>query len=129
MVKSYENDNKIKELIVASVADKDGNIAYTFKNGILRYKSKIVVGRNTDLRQEIMKSFHNSELGGHSGERATYQRVKLVFHWPTMKQDVIAFVKACPVCQLNKAEHCPYPGLLEPLPVPDFAWEIGRAHV
>lgn len=29
------------------------------------------------------------------------------------------------MCQINKAEHCPYPGLLEPLPVPDFAW----AHV
>ena len=39
-----------------------------------------------------------------------------------MKQDVITFVKNCPVCQLNKAEHTPYPGLLEPLPVPDFAW-------
>ena len=39
-----------------------------------------------------------------------------------MKQDVITFVKNCPVCQLNKAEHTPYPGLLEPLHVPDFAW-------
>lgn len=72
-----------------------------------------------------MKTFHNSELGGHSGERATYQRVKLVFHWHGLKQDVIEFVKSCPVCQLNKAEHSPYPGLLHPLPFPDFAW----AHV
>ena len=39
-----------------------------------------------------------------------------------MKQDVIDFIKKCPVCQLNKGEHCKYPGLLQPLPVPDFAW-------
>lgn len=45
-----------------------------------------------------------------------------MFHCPGLKQDVIAFVKSCPVCQINKAEHCPYPGLLEPLHVPDFAW-------
>lgn len=26
------------------------------------------------------------------------------------------------MCQINKAKHSPYPGLLEPLPVPSFAW-------
>ena len=51
--------------------------------------------------------------------------MKLIFHWQGLKQDVVTFVKNCPVCQLNKAEHTPYPGLLEPLSVPDFAW----AHV
>lgn len=81
-----------------------------------------MVYSNLTTREEILKVFHSSELGGHSGERATYQRVKLVFHWHGMKQDVIAFVKKCPVYQLTKAEHSPYPGLLEPLSVPDFAW-------
>lgn len=65
---------------------------------------------------------HSSELGGHSGHRATYQRLKLIFHWPGMKQAVVDYIKQCPVCQINKAEHCKYPGLLQPLPVPDFAW-------
>lgn len=46
----------------------------------------------------------------------------MVFHWQGLKQDVIDFIKQCPVCQINKVEHTPYPGLLEPLPVPDFAW-------
>lgn len=39
-----------------------------------------------------------------------------------MKQAVVDYIKQCPVCQINKAEHCKYPGLLQPLPVPDFAW-------
>ena len=79
-------------------------------------------GNNTTLRDKIIDSMHNSELGGHSGEKATYQRIKLLFHWPGLKQQVVDFVKQCPVCQLNKTEHCKYPGLLQPLPVPDFAW-------
>uniref|UniRef100_A0A0A9AK86 Integrase catalytic domain-containing protein n=1 Tax=Arundo donax TaxID=35708 RepID=A0A0A9AK86_ARUDO len=39
-----------------------------------------------------------------------------------MKQEVKEFVQECVVCQINKAEHIPYPGLLQPLPVPDMAW-------
>src|SRR4051794_26973213 len=69
-----------------------------------------------------MTSLHNSELGGHSGEKATYQRIKLLFHWTGMKKQVINFIKQCPVSQLNKPEYCKYLGMLQPLPVPDFAW-------
>ena len=119
---SYQQDGKIKDLIAECSVDKSTGNAYSFKNGILRFHNKVVVGKSTNPRQQILATFHNSELGGHSGERATYQRIKLVFHWQGVKQDVITFVKNRPVCQLNKSEHTPYPGLLEPLPVPDFAW-------
>lgn len=95
---------------------------YTLANGILRYKSKVLVGNNGPLRLQLLENFHKLALGGHSGERATFQRLKLVFFWPGMHQQVKEFVKACPVCQKNKAEHIPYPGLLQPLPVVDLAW-------
>jgi len=32
------------------------------------------------------------------------------------------FVKECPVCQKNKSENVPYPGLLQPLPILEMAW-------
>ena len=80
---------------------------HTLQQGIIRCKNRVVIGTDNTLRTKLLSTLHNSELGGHSGERATYHRVKLVFHWQGMKQDVIAFVKACPVCQLNKAEHSP----------------------
>jgi hypothetical protein len=97
----------------------------TFSKGLLRYKGKLIIGSTTDLREKIISSLHNSELGGHSGEKATYQRVKLLFHWTGMKQQIIEYIKQCPVCQINNPEHCKYPGLLQPLPVPDFA----RTHI
>uniref|UniRef100_A0A8R7V9Y7 Integrase catalytic domain-containing protein n=1 Tax=Triticum urartu TaxID=4572 RepID=A0A8R7V9Y7_TRIUA len=122
VVKSYKSDTRVQELIAECAVSKDSPSSYSYKNGILRFHNKVVVGTSTSLRTDILKTFHASELGAHSGERATYQRVKLVFHWQGLKQDVITFVKECPVCQLNKAEHSPYPGLLKPLPVPDFAW-------
>ena len=39
-----------------------------------------------------------------------------------MKQEVIAYVQNCDICQKNKAEHVPYPGLLQPIHVPKQAW-------
>ena len=83
---------------------------------------KIIYWQFYRSENKIIDSLHNSELGWHSREQATYQRNKLLFHWPGLKQQVIAFIKQCPVCQINKSEHCKYPGLLQPLPVPDFAW-------
>ena len=39
-----------------------------------------------------------------------------------MKQFIVDYIKQCPTFQINKPKHCKYPGLLQPLPVPDFAW-------
>ncbi|KAL2251676.1 UNVERIFIED_CONTAM: Transposon Ty3-G Gag-Pol polyprotein [Sesamum indicum] len=39
-----------------------------------------------------------------------------------MKTDVQEWVKGCETCQRAKHENNPYPGLLQPLPVPDQAW-------
>lgn len=41
-----------------------------------------------------------------------------------MKNTIKSFVEACSICQQAKAEHIPYLGLLQPLPVPDQAWKV-----
>jgi hypothetical protein len=87
------------------------------------YKNRIYVGAHSDLRTHLIQSFHNSSLGGHYGERVTYVRLKSLFHWPGMRTVVSQFIKTCPVCQINKSENVPYPGLLQPLPMPDMAWQ------
>lgn len=46
----------------------------------------------------------------------------MVFYWPKLHHNVKEYVKNFLVCQKNKSEHVPYPGLLEPLPVPEMAW-------
>jgi hypothetical protein len=114
---SYEADEKCKDLIAKLTLDNTADANYTLKNGILRYKQKIVVGSNTAIKTQIITSMHDSALGGHSGESATYHRIKLVFHWSGLKKDVIAYVKECATCQKNKAGHTPYLGLLQPLRV------------
>lgn len=41
-----------------------------------------------------------------------------------MKRQIQEFVASCTVCQQAKTEKVAYPGLLQPLPVPDHAWQV-----
>jgi hypothetical protein len=110
----------IQQLVVNSQALQD----YSLHSDILRYKGRICIGTTTKLRGTIIASLHSSAIGGHSGIRATYQRLKKLFYWPNMRKTVEKFVTECVVCQRDKVKHCHYPGLLEPLPVPTLAWSF-----
>jgi hypothetical protein len=87
-------------------------------DGVIRYKDKIWIGQNSALQTKLITSFHGSALAGHSGIQATYHRLKKMFYWQGMKQDVHNFIKQCDICQKAKHELCKYPSLLQPLPIP-----------
>jgi transposase InsO family protein len=82
------------------------------------------VGSNTNLRTRILTFLHSSSIGGHSGIKATHQRVQRIFHWPNLKKSVEQFVAECAICQRAKSKHCHYPVLLSPLPIHDIAWSF-----
>jgi hypothetical protein len=66
---------------------------------------------------------HSSAIGGHSGIQATYHRMKALFYWKRLKQEVEDFVKQSLVCKLAKYMNTLPPGLLQPLPIPQGAWQ------
>lgn len=63
-------------------------------------------------------------MGRHSGFPVTYRRVRRLFAWPKMKDTIRQYVCTCSVCQQAKPERVKYLGLLEPLPLPEGAWEV-----
>jgi hypothetical protein len=123
VVASYNNDERCQELIqrLAIAPDTDG--VYTLQANIIRYHKRIYIGDDRTLKEQLLGSFHASAIGGHSGMVATYQRIKRIFYWPGLKRDTQQYITECAVCQRSKSEHCPYPGLLEPLERPDMAWQ------
>lgn len=54
----------------------------------------------------------------------TYMRMKKLFAWKGMKTSVHTFVWSCVTCQRAKPDRSKLPGLLQPLPVPESAWQI-----
>lgn len=120
---SYEEDEECQTIISKTVLDSINSDEYQYVQGIIKKGSKIYVGKNGGVRKQIIATLHSSALGGHSGQSACLQRIKLAFYWPNMKNDIITFIQNCEVCQRCKSEHVLYPGLLQPLNIPIAPWK------
>ena len=120
--KSWENDEVVQVIIAKLIAGTEIMEGYTYANDTLRYQRKLYVSSNGNLRHKIIEELHNSGTGGHSGIRATLKRISQIFFWPSLQTEVTKAVKECLICQRNKGEHVPYPGLLQPNPIPTRPW-------
>lgn len=89
---SYEGDSMAMELITQLTVDTTGPKLWQYLSGVLRRKGKVYVGSTGNLRQQLIQTFHASNLGGHSGQLGTLKRLSLLFHWPLMKHMVVHFV-------------------------------------
>jgi len=74
---------------------------------ILFYKGKNYIPRNTELRREIVKSFHDHETAGHPGEISTYNAVRQHYWWPGLRSFVKNYVQGCGTCQQFKIDRTP----------------------
>ncbi|KAL0319955.1 UNVERIFIED_CONTAM: hypothetical protein Sradi_5257000 [Sesamum radiatum] len=110
---SYEGNPLFLTIIQAKTLDATAYPDYSYEKGILRRQGRVCVGSHGGIREKIIKALHDSALGGHSGVNGTYQRIKPIFYWPTLKGDVHSWVRECEVCQRSKHENVPYPGLLQ----------------
>ncbi|PVH33838.1 hypothetical protein PAHAL_8G076400 [Panicum hallii] len=122
VINSYVTDSEAQQLSQQLAITSPDNSGYYLNKGVIRQGSKIWVGHNSALRTKLIAAFHDSALGGHSGVQGTYQRVKRMFVWEGLKQDVDSFVKQCGVCQQAKHERSKPAGLLQPL----HLLELGR---
>ena len=119
---TYEGDTKCIQLLQELAVNADSHPHFTLKGGILRYKNRLVIGSATDLKDKIFNSFHASVFGGHSGGRVTHHKLKQLFFWPHMKSYIAEKIAICPICQISKTERVHYPGLLDPLNIPEAKW-------
>ena len=124
VMNGYFQDEHAQKLLTELAVDPSQNHHYSLQDGLIRYKGRLWIGHNTKVQNSILTALHSSGLGGHSGITATYNRIKSLFAWPNMKNQIEAFVQQCTVCQQAKVEHVKLPVLLQPLPVPEQAWSV-----
>ena len=124
IVTSYASDPQATELITKLSLKPDFVPNYTLSGGVLRFKNRIWIVNDKALQSQLISAMHSSALGGHSGIPVTYSKLKQYFFWPAMKSSVQQYIQACGICQQAKPDRARYPGLLQPLPVPDSAWQM-----
>lgn len=115
-------DPFIQQLIEA-IDNNQAPKGYAVNNNIVMYKGRIVLPPKSILVTDLLREYHDTPLGGHSGDFKTYQRLAQEWFWPGMRKRVQQYVQACSVCQQNKASSLSPAGLLQPLPIPSQVWE------
>ena len=123
VIESWSSDPDLHKVVAGLQQNTLLGSKYTWHNEQLRRKDKWVVGKNEELRQKLVAHFHGSAIGGHSGVYATTKRLTTYFYWKGLRKMVKQSVRNCDTCQRNKGDLSAYPGLLQPLPIPDKIWQ------
>jgi hypothetical protein len=72
----------------------------------------------------ILKEMHNLTYVGHPGYQKTVAAVKSHYFWPGLKREIAEYFARCMECQKVKAEHRHPARFLQPLPIPEWKWEV-----
>ncbi|WVZ93179.1 hypothetical protein U9M48_039181 [Paspalum notatum var. saurae] len=123
VLNSYVTDPQAQQLLAQLAIHSPDSQGFELVSGLIKHNGLIWVGNNSALQTKIIAAMHSSPIGGHSGVKATYYRLKRMFHWKGIRLDVDNFVKQWQICQQAKHELVSPPGLLQPLPVPKGAWQ------
>ncbi|KAL4025181.1 hypothetical protein IC575_013559 [Cucumis melo] len=95
---------------------------YSMQRGLLMYKNRLVILKQSSLIPVILDTFHNSVVGGHSGFLRTYKRAAAELFWEGMKADIKKHCEECLTCQRSKSLALSPAGLLVPLEIPQAVW-------
>jgi hypothetical protein len=93
-------------------------------DGLLLYKDKVYIPNVQELKLAILKEMHNVTYAGHLGYQKTVAAVKSHYFWPGLKREIAEHITKCMECQKVKAEHRHPARLLQPLPIPEWKWEV-----
>ena len=119
--KAADEDQYIQSNVRMATEQPGGS--YTWCQGLLLYKGRVIVPNVAALRAKLLHEMHDTKVGDHSGVRRTFKKLGQQFYWPGMHRSVQDYVKGCAVCQKIKAETLAPAGLLQPLPILCEVWD------
>ncbi|XP_066373109.1 uncharacterized protein [Miscanthus floridulus] len=61
------------------------------EHGVVRYKDRLVVPSNEELKRKILNEAHHSKLSIHPGSNKMYQDLHRLYWWSYMKQDITQY--------------------------------------
>lgn len=72
----------------------------------------------------VLNEAHDKPVGGHFGIKRTLETLKQRFFWPSMDNDIRAYVSSCDACQKRKVARKTKEGFMIPMPIPKQVFEI-----
>jgi transposase InsO family protein len=81
----------------------DGTIEWEEQDGLVRYRGRVYVPADPELRRDIVRTCHNTKLVGHPGEQGTLELVSRHYWWPGITTFVKSYVSGCKECNRIKS--------------------------
>jgi hypothetical protein len=85
------------EQIIQQAQNSPGK-PYTWRDGLVFFKTRVVVPPNTAVIEQLLQEFHDTKMGDHSGILGTFKRLSQQFYWPSMYHSVKEYVHTCVTC-------------------------------
>ena len=115
-------DVKFVDLMVGNNQTEDSDFKVD-DHGVLRFRGRICIPDNDEMKKMILAESHRSSLSIHSGATKMYHDLRTLFWWSGLKREVTQFLYSGLVCQKSKVEHQKPAGLLTLLDVPKWKWD------
>ena len=75
---------------------------WALEQGLVLYRGKVYVPKDTKCQTEIMKLHHDSRVAEHPGQWKTLELISHNYWWPGITQNVNDYVSGCDKCQQMK---------------------------
>jgi hypothetical protein len=96
-IKKASTGHPYMEQIIQQAQNSPGK-PYTWRDGLVFFKTRVVVPPNTAVIEQLLQEFHDTKMGGHSGILGTFKRLSQQFYWPSMYHSVKEYVHTCVTC-------------------------------
>lgn len=93
-------------------------------DGLLLYRGKVYVPKDTTIRRDLVKIHHDSPAVGHPGRYKTLEYLSRNYWWPGITKFVHEYVDTCETCLRTKTFAAQPIGPLQPNATPDGPWQI-----
>jgi hypothetical protein len=96
---------------------------WNLENGIILHRGHIYIPKDTTLRRNIVRTYHDHLAVGHPGHWKTFEIISCDYWWPGMSTFIKEYVDGCVVCQSTKTRpRTQVP--LQPNQIPTDIWGI-----
>jgi hypothetical protein len=92
--------------------------------GTLRFKERLVVPRGEALKKKILDEAHMLRYTIHLGSTKMYHDLRQQVWWTRMKRKAARYISECDTCRKVKADYMKHGGLLQPLSIPKWKWDV-----
>ena len=91
---------------------------------MLTFRGNVYVPNRVDLKELIMNEYHRSNYVGHPTYHKMLTAIRKVYFWPRMRKHITEYLNKCLECQQVKVEDRHPAGLLQPISVSEWKWEV-----